>query len=359
MNICFLIDTLTNGGAERVVTNLANNFVDHDNNVSIIVFKRLENEYFCKSNVKIIDLNSPTILGNKISRFIKRCSRLRNYIIKNKVDVLVSFMNVANYYCVIATRNTNVKSIISIRNTPEHEYPNIKSRVLAKLLLPIADGCVFQTENAKSWFPKKLQQKSKIIFNPINESFYNVNRLPVEGLVVACGRLERQKNYNMLLKAFFDVVKTDNSVSLHIYGCGSQYNEIVGLVSELGLENNVKLMGRTNNMCDVYRSAQVFVLSSNFEGMPNALMEAMAAGVPCISTDCPCGGPSALNNGEDAMCLVPVNDENEMSRCLKMLLNDSEYRNELSNKGKQRAKAFKVDEISNLWMAYFVEVCNR
>lgn len=107
----------------------------------------------------------------------------------------MSFLNSALYHGVLTTRGLKTKSIISVRNDPNFDYQTILQKILAKTILPLSEGAVFQTEDAKAWFPKQLQDKSTIIFNPISSSFYNTNYIPMDKLIVAVGRLSEQKDY--------------------------------------------------------------------------------------------------------------------------------------------------------------------
>ena len=234
---------------------------------------------------------------------------------------MISFMASANFHCVCSTIGTKTKSIISVRVDPKIEYAGRKKRILAKSLFCFADGAVFQTDEARQWFSKKLQARSEVIFNPIDHSFFDVDRNSITGKVITCGRLTNQKNHTLLINAVMSAKKTIPSLELYIYGEGPLKDTLIDYKNKFEFGKSVYLPGRIENVLSELRSADLFILSSNFEGMPNALMEALAAGVPSISTDCPSGGPRELiQNGINGL-LVPVGDEELMRESIIAMYN--------------------------------------
>lgn len=162
-------------------------------------------------------------------------------------------------------------------------------------------------------------------YNAVKEEFYQVERTPVRGEIVTCGRLTEQKNHKLLIDAFAEVQKIYPFATLKIYGEGVLREKLQNQIDSLNLNEKVFLMGATNDVAKALQTADLFVLSSDYEGMPNALMEAMAAGVPCISTDCPCGGPRELF-GEDASDkLVPCNDSAQLAEAICCVFDGAEH----------------------------------
>ena len=216
----------------------------------------------------------------------------------------------------------------------------------------MADGCVFQTKEAQEWFPERLQRKSKIIYNAVKEDFYHIERKPNRGEIVTCGRLTEQKNHAMLIAAFADVVKQYPYATLKIYGEGALRETLQQQINEAGLQDKALLMGATDNVGKALETADLFVLSSDYEGMPNALMEAMAAGVPCISTDCPCGGPRELFGENLKKKLVPCGDANQMALKISEVLDATES----GILEKNCAEAFRPDSVDARWEKYLLEI---
>lgn len=358
MKIFFYISTLGKGGAERVVTQLAKEFGKQDNNVTITTSYREENEYEIPSYIRRINLLKEKDTSNKIKRNLRLISKLRKIIKRDNPDLLISFMQEPNVRSIIATRGLRTKSIISVRNDPKMEYPETIGNIISKYLLPKADGCVFQTEDAKKYFPKKLQEKSTIIFNQVDHRFFDVKKKEGED-IVSIGRLSPQKNHKMLINAFEKVNQKFPNEKLLIYGQGELKEELEDEINKRGLEHNIHLMGLTSDVPKVLSKAKMFILSSDYEGMPNTLLEAMAVGLPCISTDCPCGGPRTIIEHREDGLLVPINDEKELERSILLLLEDKKFSNRISRNAKEKSEIFKPSYIFKQWKDYFVEVISR
>lgn len=343
----FYINTIGNGGAERVIVNLASEFAKLDYEVAIITSFKADWEYPVAQNVKRFLLEDKPTESGFLKRNLSRVKKLRKICKEEKPDVLISFMAEPNFRAILATRRLKTKTIISIRNDPNKEYSSKFTKFLARRLFKKADGIVFQTEDAKAWFPKKVQAKSQVIMNAVDEKFFE-NRFEGEKQnVVACGRLVEQKNYPLLINAFAEI-SNEIDDNLLIYGEGTLREQLQNLINQKGLEERIKLMGQTNDVKSVLEKAKLFVLSSDYEGMPNALLEAMAMGVPCISTDCPCGGPKFIFNGNQE-ALILVNDVVALSEKILKALTAEEYLLKLSELSKQNSYRFIPQVIFEEW----------
>lgn len=348
-NIGFIISGLRDGGAERVITNLARMYCERGYKTIVITFSRREDEYPLPENTNRYVLNEPTFNKVGIIAMVQRYARLRKICKKEKLDVLVAFIGGAITYGILATACLPTKCVISVRNDPQTIYPGLFNRIFSKWLLSKADGAVFQTREAQNWFPIKLQKKSTIIFNPLHPSFYEIQCSPEADLVITCGRLKRQKNQQMLIESFKDVVKEIPPARLNIYGEGPLEKELLSLVKKYSLENNVFLKGRISDVPSVLAKASLFVLSSDIEGAPNALMEAMAAGVPCVSTDCPCGGPKMLLGQNERGLLVNVKDKNGMAKAIVRMLKDQALRECCTIASKHYSEKFREESVFTAW----------
>ena len=185
-----------------------------------------------------------------------------------------------------------------------------------------------------------------------------MKRNPIKGTVVTCGRLNEQKNHKMLIEAVEKVVQNNKDVCLHIYGDGDLKNELEQLIENKDLKGVVVLKGATTDVESVLASADIFVMSSDYEGMPNALMEALAVGVPCISTDCPCGGPRMLIKEGENGCLVPVNDSVQMANVLEKLLINQDFKYKLGEKARERALEYRPEKIFREWLDFIIGIVN-
>ncbi|MDD6994914.1 MAG: glycosyltransferase family 4 protein [Candidatus Borkfalkiaceae bacterium] len=350
MKLAFYINTLSGGGAERVVANLAN-FLSQDNETIVINSFKTENEYPLNNLIKHIYLDNNDY-SSRLKKNVYRIKNLRKILKKEKVDVLISFMAEPNFRSCLACIGLKTKLIVSVRNDPTKEYSGILGKITGKVLMPTADGCVFQTEDAKRWFPKKLQKKSTIIYNAVNKTFFSSEYNGERRNIVTCGRLTEQKNHKLLIDSF-NMIKEDCSDNLLIYGDGPLKDKLKNYLSDLKLNDRIFLMGRTENVITSIKDARIFVLSSNYEGMPNALMEAMALGIPCISTDCPCGGPRMIINNKENGLLVNCNNVDDLSSALKLLLADENLSKTIGKNAREAAtRMFASDKIDLQWKNY-------
>lgn len=347
MRILFAIDTLGKGGAERVISNLANYFIN-ENEVSIMTLRQVPIAYKLNSKINIINVEKEN--KNKIYREINNIRKIKQIVKSYSPDIIVSFLPAITYRVMIANKFCKKKVIISVRNDPKIEYKNLLKKLLMKVLFSKADGFVFQTEEAKQYFSKNIQNKSIIIPNPINEDFIEK---PFEGErkkeIVSVGRLEKQKNHELLIKAFSMLDKKFNDYKLIIYGEGNERDNLENLLKTHKLEDRVLLPGKVDDIKYQIYDTTLFVLSSDYEGMPNALMEAMALGLPVISTDCPCGGPKFLIKNNINGILVPINDEEKMKIAIENILSDKEFSNKLSINANKISVDLNPKEINKKW----------
>lgn len=352
MKILFCIDTMSKGGAERVIANLANN-LNGRNQVTILTLSKRKIEYKLNDGINISSIYEKEEKKNifqKILFFVNTKSLYRKMIKKINPDIIISFLPYSSFFSIMAGKGLNIPVIVSVRNDPKEEYKSRINYILMKLLYKKATGFVFQTEQAKEFFSDYIQKKSEIISNPINPDFIG-DRYdgPREKEIVAVGRLEEQKNHKMLLKAFSEVSQDFKDYKLVIYGEGSLSNELKELSKLLGIEDKVKFAGQVSNIKEKIYRASVFILSSNYEGMPNSLMEAMALGVPCIATDCPCGGCSFLINDGINGFLVPVDDEIGLAAKIKTLLGNKELQRSFSIQANKICEELSPEIINKKW----------
>lgn len=355
MNILFNMGSLKKGGAERVASNLCN-FLVKDNDISIMTSIKENSYYKLNNNINLYNLDENRPEKNFLKKNIKRLKKMNLLVKKIKPDIIISFLPEPSYRILfLKIFNPNIKVIVSVRNDPKVEYSSIKNRMIMKLLYPLADGFVFQTQEAKEYFSKKIQDKSVIIPNPINEEFicepYTGKR---EKIIVTVGRLEKQKNHKMLIEAFSKLPEELNEYKLIIYGEGSLRPELEKQIKELNLSDRVFLPGQVDDIKNKIYKASLFVLSSDYEGMPNALMEAMALGIPCISTDCPCGGPRFLICSNKNGILVKINNSEKMENKIEYILKNENIRNKMGREAIKIREDLNPDNINNEWKKFAI-----
>lgn len=362
MNIVCYINKLNDGGAERVMSVLANGLFKRGHKVIMVTDYSTPNEYPLEDGVIRVTLDGDVSDRNPNAgtRTKERIAKLRKICKENQVDIVVSFMRLANFRSILATRFLKTKNLISVRIDPKIGYRNKKEAMLAKVLYPLSNGCVFQTYDAKAWFSPKIQKKSSIIFNPVSAVFYHIEPAAMqEKKIVTCGRLEKQKRFDLLIDAFHKVCDEFPEYTLEIYGVGAQQESLQEKINTLGRQERIKLMGRSEDVPNTIKTASLFVLSSDYEGLPNALMEAMALGLPVVSTDCGGGGARALiENGVDGL-IVPCNDVAALAEAIRQNLADPEAAKLRGEKAGEKAKGFSTENVVTQWEDYIKQIVNK
>lgn len=358
--VLFYINGIAGGGAERVITNLANGFEEKGyESIMVTSFVRPQNEYPLNKGVKRISIEQEEIKQTFLKRNYSRIVALRKICKTEKPDIIVSFMAEPNYRSLIATTGLGIKRVISVRTDPVREYAGKIGYFLSRHLLTKADGCVFQTEDARAWFPEKLQKKSTIIFNMVKPAFYRAPAPTPNKKIVSCSRIVEKKNLGMLINAFEKIYQDDPEVELLIYGDGPYMERLLEIVNKSPAKRHIYIKGQSDDIPKALSECSIFVLSSNFEGAPNSLMEAMAVGLACISTDCPCGGPRMLIDNSTNGLLIDVGDVEGLANAMRKLLSNDELRSQYGEAAKKRAEAFKPDVVLDKWEKYLAAISEK
>lgn len=375
--IMFHLNSLGRGGAERVVSLLAGEFAEDNYQVVIATEWQEKDEYPILDTVKRIHvgLTQKQEQSSRLNKQIYRITNLREAIKEEKPDVIFSFCVKANYRATMAVTGMKVPVIISVRSDPKVSYVGKKKKLVNKLFLNKASGCVFQTEEAQSFFDDVLQKKSTIICNPVNEKFLKATRQIPKKKIVCIGRLVKLKNQILLIKAFERILKKYPDYELYFYGgcseddCEGELLEYVNKTEvvldfasresekqRIPLKEVVHFMGISNTLEKDIADAAMFVLPSNYEGMPNALMEAMTLGIPSISTDCPCGGSrywiEHMKNGQ----LFPVGDVDALEKAILFYIMNPEKAEEMGKQAREKLKSATLDKVYVQWKNYMEQV---
>ena len=353
--IVLYIDSMNRGGAQRVMINLAT-YLANDGIKTILVTDfpsdGRNSQYNVPDQIERRYLSNSSH-GNIIYKNLVRIKRLRK-IVKNELpDVVLSFLGRPNITMLLATNGLQVRKVISVRNDPNREYggSRIKQKMIGSFFKK-TDGVVFQTRDAEKYFPKAVQLKSTIILNPVDEKFFLIDRCSLTQNIISVGRIEKQKNHKLLINAFSKVKDIIPNQNLLILGDGSLRCELENYVKKINLSGRVIFKGNVHNVEDELKKASLFVLSSDWEGLPNVLMEAMAVGVPVISTDCPCGGPKMLIRSEDEGLIVPCGNECELASAILKIISSKDIQNRMSKKEKERAMEFYPKKIYSQWVDF-------
>lgn len=332
--ISLFLPSLRGGGAERVMLNLARGFAERGYEVDLVLAKA-EGPYLSQvpDNIRVIDLKSPRVLYS--------LPGLIRYLRQERPHALLSALDHANVIALWAKKLSRVPTrvVVSVHSTISKASANPRS--LREKLTPLfirifytwADAVVAVSRGVADDLIKltKLpQEKVHIIYNPVVTSelfakaeepldhpWFGPGEPPV---ILSVGRLTPAKDYSTLIRAF-DLVRKEMPVRLMILGEGEERPKLEALIRELKLEKDVALPGFVDNPYKYMKHATVFVLSSQWEGLPTVLIEALALGVPVVSTDCPSGPREILNNGEYGR-LVALGNEKELAQNIKATIRE-------------------------------------
>lgn len=353
--VALYISSMCKGGAERVIANLARHFADKGYRVILVTTHQREEEYEVPATVKrlISEPSDEELQGGRIHNFTARFQKLRNVWKEEKPDVIVSFIGKNNMMAILTSRGLNIPVAVSVRGEPSEEYYSNLLRLAAKVLFRMADGVILQTKRCMDFFPLAIRKKAVILKNPVNPLFF---RTAYEGkrenVIVSVGRVDANKNHEMLIRAFIQIADEFPDYKLIIYGEGDKRNELIALVKELRMEKRISLPGSIDNVADAIYKTGVFVLSSNTEGMPNTLIEAMIMGLPVIATDCPCGGPAELIQNKVNGVLTLVGDVDKMQEGLRYVLEDVQRAKQMGKKASELSTDYRVETVLGEWESY-------
>jgi len=375
ISIVFFLLFLGGGGTERVVVNIVNNLDRQKYNVSLVLAEAkggfLDR---IKKDVPIIDLN--------VSGDLKLFFRLIKYFRNEKIDIFVSTFSRINMICILAKifsgKSTKIiitqysvlsLALVTAETAKRRFFARFFLPTLAKIIYPKADKIICASNGVADDLSNIIgcKEKLKVIYHPvISNNTYELSEDPLdissfcganESLVISVGRLTRCKDYPNLLKAFSLVVK-EKSAQLIILGGGLEEKNLVQLTNELGLSKKVTFLGFQENPFKYMKKASVFVLSSITEGLGNVIPEAMACGVPVISTNCKFGPNEIIENGKNGL-LVSVGDPKSLAEGIIKLLKNCSLREKFSREGKRCAKDFTVDKKIKEYEKVFLDVIKK
>ena len=345
MEVIFITSALKGGGAERVMTTLANQFANMGDTVTILMVAGDTCDYVLDPAVTLSCIGQAS--GGNPLKQIKRIFAMRRYFIRHPKAVLVSFSTTINLFSILASIGLPNRLILSERNDPNKcGYKRFRN-----LLYGLKGDFVFQTENAKNCFAEKIRKHSTVIPNPLRDDLPQMQDQIIgrRHVIVAAGRLEPQKNHALLLRAFATFQKTHPDYQLHLYGRGNLEADLKRLATELGIADAIEFKGFSKKILAEIADSTMYVLSSDYEGISNSLMEAMAIGLPVISTDCPIGGSKMLiQDGKNGL-LVPMQDENALAEAMSRIADDTNFAETLGRNAIRIRGIYNKETICGMW----------
>lgn len=303
--ILFITRYMSGGGAERVISVLSSELEKQGYETGILVYNRTKNDYAISSGITIFTMgdNYSEKEGNSLTRKLYRYKRMNQIVQNYQPDVVIPFLKPVMIETYQFVSKLGIPILATVRNLPQ--FTGKIDRMLYMYVVSHCKAVFLQTEGQKQNFNDEIVSKSFVVPNPVSPAFLvkgkNRNYEPSKRstkVIISAGRLDKQKNQDMLIKAMVEVHKKHDDWVLKLFGEGKEEEKLKTCIRENKAEKYIFLCGRTNQLPEEFAKADIFVLSSDFEGMPNALLEAMASGMPCISTDCPTGPANLIKNNE-------------------------------------------------------------
>lgn len=363
--ILFYIHSLNKGGAERVLLAVADELNRRSEYEVVILTDTVDElEYEIPAGLRRV------ILEDRMARESAGCrlQAVRAFVREYKPDRFVVFMLSSAIRAVLSTIGTGYKVIAAVRSNPYDDYSGGRNRALLLMTMGLTEKIICQTGYQVDFFPMRLKKKCVVISNPIFRDFElkaktitydkkggeevcqaGYEESAVSGKIVATGRLFDYKNHSLLIRAFGELAEKFPKVNVVIYGEGPYRRTLEKEIDDAGLVGRVFLPGDSKDVAGDIEDALLYVLPSDTEGLPNALMEAMALGLPVIATDCPCGGPRSLIQDRVNGILTPVGDTQAMKAAMEELLTDVKLRTSIAIKAGNIRKTNSIDVIMDKW----------
>lgn len=344
------IATLGSGGAERVLSVLSKPLADTFNDVQYVLWEGGEPFYPIDNRIKIVKL--PELSGKK-----GRHNQMRSFrrLIKQEYpDLVLSFLTPYNMLVLLSTMGINRRIVVAERTDPTRLLAGGRLGLrIRDILYRRACGILTQTEYAKSFYDKKFKGKTKVIYNPVMMTSEQVGvalRTKKDHLFVTAGRLEPVKDQAMMIEAFARFHDTHPDYRLVIYGEGPIHDDLQLKIKGLGLQYVVALAGRTNDLWNKIASAECFLLTSKYEGMSNALIEAMCLGLPVISTKV-AGATDLVEDGRNGY-LIDVKDVASLTDRMTRMADDAVLREKMGVEAAKVYELLKEDKVCKQWLDY-------
>jgi len=350
MRLTCFIYSLGPGGAERVMSILASAWVSRGHRVTIVTYDEGSTAFYAlhpEVTVQKLRLAGGSVV-RRMSNHFRRIPTFRRIISETQPDIVISFMDRTNVLVLMAAIGLNIPVIVSERIDPRRYSPGFPYNYLRRWLYRKATAVIVQSKGQADWF-KQMSNRVVVIPNPVNACTNDRNsQAERTSIIIAVGRLTRQKGFDLLLTAFSKVHKEHPEWNLVIYGDGPERAALERQIFELKLNGRVQLPGLTTNLTAHLRTAGCFVLSSRFEGFPNVLIEALACGCPVVATDCTDSISEIIQHGWNGL-LITSEDVDAMADALHCLMVDEGLRRTMEKLGPDVIGRFNIESVVEQW----------
>jgi glycosyltransferase involved in cell wall biosynthesis len=352
MRLTLVISSLGAGGAERVLSGMANYWAVRGRQVTLITLSSSNEPPFYPLAPNVIhiplgvQMTSPGPVAGVLNNVV-RLKALREAICQSRPNVIVSFIDQVNVLTLLATTGLSLPVIVSERIDPTLYRLAWIWELARRWTYPRATQVVVQTAGVATYF---RGLRTRVIPNPVPRQLLRSTseHRTEQPVLLAMGRLVDQKGFDLLLHAFSKIASRFPEWSLQIWGEGPKRQALEQLRRELGLSRQVTFPGYTRKTSDVMRAADLFVLSSRFEGFPNVLCEAMACGLPIVSFDCPSGPAEIIRHEHDGL-LVPAADVAALASALERAMKNANDRDRWAANASTISDRFDQDRVMALW----------
>jgi glycosyltransferase involved in cell wall biosynthesis len=369
--ILFFISSLSSGGAERVTANLANHWVDKGWGVTVVTLSDGTNDFYELSplvqriRLGLLQESANTVVG--LINNLRRVLALRQVLRQTKPQVALAMMDKANI--VLSLAAWGLPNMVALGSEHIHPPQLPLSRFWAALRRycygHLAAVTALTTES-KDWLLYHTKVK-KVVVIPNAAPWPLPTQAPLlmpqdvmpsgRKLLLAVGRLSEQKGFDLMIDAFGQIAAQHADWHLAILGEGPLRTALLAQIRQAGLEDRISLAGRAGNVGDWYQTADLYVMSSRFEGFGNTLAEALAYGVPAVSFDCDTGPRDIIRHEIDGL-LVPNGDVVALAESLNQLMRDESLRLEFGVKAIEARERFSMEKIASMWEALFTDLKN-
>lgn len=352
--IAFISMNLSRGGAERVMSILANYFSNRHYRVKVILLYDAPIDFELNREVSLYQLKWEKRCGPL--KHLKQCAQLRSIVLEE--EVLIVFLFNSIFWTILSTLFLKKSMVFSERTDPSRD-PNTRiKRFVRNICYLFARRIIFQTLEQGEYFWNAINKQSVVIANPVTANLPTVNNEKKNIIISAC-RYEKQKNIFMQINAFKSFYYNHQDYKMFIFGNGSLESELRQYIEEIGMSDAIFLKGYTTDIFSRYKEADFFVSSSDYEGISNSMIEAMAMGLPVICTDCPIGGArEIIRDGQNGF-LVDVGDAKAMSSYMCLLADDESLRRRIGLEASKIRIELSEDRICRRWEMVVCEALNN